>query len=196
MKKVLLVLFLLSIILSGCIAGRKYTKITPYGRTYGNKIEKTLYIVLKDGVKDSFTIKGAGVKSMDVEDFRKTFKDALHSIFSYNFQKVEFVSETNKDDLKLEIYKVDGRWEKVAVIQSQSATNYEIKIAFKYDLALYNEGKNLKDYSATILGEESSSNIYSIDPVYISAVKALCEDINKKIEIKSLSKTITANQDS
>lgn len=150
-KRHILRVLVLALILSGCgIPPLGYISVDPYSKPLQKKISTALDIFFGDDVKDSLIVAGAGMKQMEVSEFRKSCADALKNGFERNFETVNITDRIKEDGLVLAVYRIRPYWSRsgtstLKVSNDQGgydsrSTDY-VSSAFEFDSSLYLNGK-------------------------------------------------------
>jgi hypothetical protein len=199
--KTLISIAVLAISITGCTTIKQlgYFQVDPYAKPLDTKIEVPITIVLMDDVKDSLTVWGVGVKSMDVSDFRRSVAVSIENTVGRNFDNVIIADKKPDNGLVLVIYRVRPFW----FINSRSSstqgtgdnvystTKALIAAAFQYETSLFYNGEKLSDADSTIHSDDQMSVIGQAHYVFKSGVTKMCETIYRDLFTNDVIRKIT-----
>jgi uncharacterized lipoprotein YajG len=183
MKKIL-ALLILTLSMAGCVKPLAYFTTEPYAKPFENKVNKTLYIVLSDDVKDSFIVKYGERNILTVSQFRKSFASSLRNTFNKNFSKVEFQIKKVDTGLCLVVYRVKTFW---GIGSTSSHYNYNthrnetvdhVAANFQFESSLYYNGAKINADDAESSSDASTASSNNLHFIFSDGVRVMCEHIN------------------
>lgn len=170
-----------TVFLTSCaIPKQSYVSVTPYAKRFEKPVQEEITLIFEDGVQDKMIIPAEQLKSMEIEDFRRSLFDGLKVTFKTNFKDVHQSDLEQKQGPEFIIHRVVGNWVKAAVMHNQGqAQNYEVRIAFTYDATLRYNGETILTQEGRAFSEQSASTIFGVDELYSDALRMLCETLHR-----------------
>lgn len=189
-RKLILVAFYMSVNLSGCSLPKVYFFETkPFIEAYKERINKNITISFGETIKDSFIIEAAGLKKMEVVEFKKSITSSLKNTFQGSYNSVLFSDSYSSEDLSIVIIKIEPNWRKKSSITSvtgyggqvNSSTMYELSSVITYQVVVYLNGKRTKIIENEVLSEKSTFNVNETPEILKDGVKVMCQELYKEI---------------
>ncbi len=159
--------------------------IKPYQKSFGD----TLTFVLSQEISDEFVVSGAGVRRMDVFNFRKSLKLSLYYTFLDSFKDVRFADQVDSNGVCVVLYRVRPSWEiksastSVSGVEGRtvSSTNYQVAALFRYDGVIYKDGEKVSVLDNEVMSEASTYFRSGMPDTFRDGTKQLCGAIYKEV---------------
>ncbi len=159
--------------------------IKPYQKNFGD----TLTFFLSQEIPDELIVSGAGVRKMDVFNFRKSLKLSLYYTFLDSFEDVRFTDQVDSTGVCVVLYRVRPSWEiksantSVSGVEgiTYSSTNYQVAALFRYDGVIYKNGVKISVLDAAAMSEISTFYKSAMPDTFRDGVKMFCEAIYKEV---------------
>ena len=162
--------------------------VETYLRPYERELDKPLTIILDPEIPNDFAVDGAGLREMEVYDFRRSLQLSLYYTFVNTYQDVYFSDQIDTSSITLHIYRIRPSW----VIKSTStsvtgtdvvvsSTSYEVASLIRYDGVVYQNGKKTSVIDNEVESEKTASIKRKWGDTFKDAVREMCEDLYKTL---------------
>lgn len=189
MTKNILLSFSLCFLLLGCkLPTVGYLIVEPNIRAHQTESNANMTIVLEPSIKDSITIKSAGIKPMNIHNFRHTLEDAFKNTFKSSYTEVAVSNSFSQKGISLVFVKVTPDWNKKSsktIVtgsggNTNSRTAYELEAKLSYQAMVYIDGVKKGVIEGKTLSELSTFKDKETPDVLKDGITKMCEDIYKQ----------------
>jgi hypothetical protein len=190
MKKITLIYIVSIFFLVGCSLPKVYFfEAKPYLVAYKEKIDKNITINFGEEIKDTFIINSAGIKKMQVFQFKNSLEASLKSTFNDSYNSMSFSDTKSNNGICLLILKIDPSWNKKSAITSvstvnghaQSSTRFEINSKIYYQIVVFADGIKVKVIEKEVYSEKSSFLPKEAPDLLKDGIKVMCQELYKEV---------------
>jgi len=183
MKKIL-IFSLITVLMASCIRPLGYFTTQPYAKPFDNKVNRTLYVVLNQDVKDSLGVMYGERVILKVSQFKKSLESSFINTFSKNFSEVKFLDKKVDTGLCLVLFRVKPFWSVGSTSTYYNASTHTNQTAnyivanFQFESSLYYKGEKLNADDAECSSEISTASTRHFHAIFENGTRVMCEHIN------------------
>jgi hypothetical protein len=161
----------------------------PYLVAYKEKVDKNLTINFGEEIKDSFIINSAGIRKMEVFQFKKSLESSLKTTFNDSYNSIIFSDTKSNDGICLLILKINPDWHKKSAIttvssangHAQSSTRYEIDSKIYYQIVVFSNGVKVKVIEKEVYSDKSTFLPKETPDLLKDGIKVMCQELYKEV---------------
>ena len=166
-----------------------YFEAKPYLAAYKEKVDKNITITFGEEIKDSFIINSAGIRKMEVFQFKKSLESSLKTTFNDSYNSMSFSDTKSNDGICLLILKVDPGWHKKSAVttissangHAQSSTRYEIDSKINYQMVVFSNGTKVKVIEKEVYSDKSTFLPKETPDLLKDGIKVMCQELYKEV---------------
>ncbi|MFZ4799167.1 MAG: hypothetical protein ACOYMA_16825 [Bacteroidia bacterium] len=190
MKKLTQILIVSILFFISCGLPKVYFfEAKPYLVAYKEKVDKNITINFGEEIKDTFIINSAGIRKMEVFQFKKSLESSLNSTFKDSYNSMSFSEIKSNDGICLLILKINPDWHKKSAITSvssvnghaQSSTRYEIDSKINYQIVVFSNGVKVKVIEKEVYSEKSTFLPKETPDLLKDGIKVMCQELYKEV---------------
>ena len=166
-----------------------YFEAKPYLVAYKEKVDKNITITFGEEIKDSFIINSAGIRKMEVFQFKKSLESSLKTTFNDSYNSMIFSDTKSNDGICLLILKIEPGWHKKSAIttissangHAQSSTRYEIDSKIYYQIVVFSNGVKVKVIEKEVYSDKSTFLPKETPDLLKDGIKVMCQELYKEV---------------
>ena len=166
-----------------------YFEAKPYLVAYKEKVDKNITITFGEEIKDSFIINSAGIRKMEVFQFKKSLESSLKTTFNDSYNSMIFSDTKSNDGICLLILKIEPGWHKKSAIttissangHAQSSTRYEIDSKIYYQIVVFSNGVKVKVIEKEVYSDKSTFLPKETPDLLNDGIKVMCQELYKEV---------------
>jgi hypothetical protein len=166
-----------------------YFEAKPYLVAYKEKVDKNLTINFGEEIKDSFIINSAGIRKMEVFQFKKSLESSLKTTFNDSYNSLIFSDTKSNDGICLLILKINPDWHKKSAIttvssangHAQSTTRYELDSKIYYQIVVFSNGTKVKVIEKEVYSDKSTFLPKETPDLLKDGIKVMCQELYKEV---------------
>lgn len=160
-----------------------------YLRPYKSHLDQPLTIIFGQDIPDAFLVQGAGLKKMEVLNFRKSLRLSLYYTFENSVSDILFSDSIAQEGITLHLYRVRPTWDVKSSRTSTTVVNgngsswtyIEYGGLVRYDGMVYRDGEKWLVLDDTVFGEQTAVRTRYGPTVFQDAIREMCEDVYRKL---------------
>ena len=153
------------------------------------KVNKNITITFGEEIKDSFIINSAGIRKMEVFQFKKSLESSLKTTFNDSYNSMIFSDTKSNDGICLLILKIEPGWHKKSAIttissangHAQSSTRYEIDSKIYYQIVVFSNGVKVKVIEKEVYSDKSTFLPKETPNLLKDGIKVMCQELYKEV---------------
>lgn len=166
-----------------------YFEAKPYLVAYKEKVDKNITITFGEEIKDSFIINSAGIRKMEVFQFKKSLESSLKTTFNDSYNAMSFSDTKSNDGICLLILKIEPGWHKKSAIttvssangHAQSTTRYELDSKIYYQIVVFSNGTKVKVIEKEVYSDKSTFLPKETPDLLKDGIKVMCQELYKEV---------------
>jgi hypothetical protein len=161
----------------------------PYLVAFKEKVNKNITITFGEEIKDSFIINSAGIRKMEVFQFKKSLESSLKTTFNDSYNAMSFSDTKSNDGICLLVLKIEPGWHKKSAIttissangHAQSSTRYEIDSKIYYQIVVFSNGVKVKVIEKEVYSDKSTFLPKETPDLLKDGIKVMCQELYKEV---------------
>ena len=161
----------------------------PYLVAFKEKVNKNITITFGEEIKDSFIINSAGIRKMEVFQFKKSLESSLKTTFNDSYNAMSFSDTKSNDGICLLVLKIEPGWHKKSAIttissangHAQSSTRYEIDSKIYYQIVVFSNGVKVKVIEKEVYSDKSTFLPKETPNLLKDGIKVMCQELYKEV---------------
>lgn len=187
--KLLVVLFFLTVGISGCIAPRPIGDfvVRPYMRSNITKTKESITLVVSPAIKEMQYIRQQPADRFHFTQFRSSVITNFERLLAARFAEVRTADQTATDGLTLYVHRLEPRFE-LEGLGEDSEINRLTSAVFAYDVELLENGQTVASAVGDAKGPERFTDRTFWNIAMRSAMERTLEEVYAKFFIEGLIK--------